>query len=291
MKKLFSVMAALCIAFAGVQSAWADKSLENKACRSVHLWYDAPEGVAFFTEMKVEQSYKGSYFMATGFNMGYYGIQELYDGKKLLIFSIWDPVGQGDQVNPDSVEAEKRVKLLYKDEKVRVGRFGYEGTGGQSFYDYDWKVGETYRFCVSAVPNGERTEYTGWFFVPEEKSWKKLVTFSTITGGKYLSGYYSFVEDFLRNGVSAKQMRRASYGNGWVLDKKGRWHALTQARFTGDSNPMMNINSGVKNERFYLQTGGETVNDDNPLWGTMNRAPEGLPLPDFDFKPESKEDK
>ena len=78
MKKLFSVMAALCIAFAGVQSAWADKSLENKACRSVHLWYDAPEGVAFFTEMKVEQSYKGSYFMATGFNMGYYGIQELF---------------------------------------------------------------------------------------------------------------------------------------------------------------------------------------------------------------------
>ena len=53
----------------------------------------------------------------------------------------------------------------------------------------------------------------------------------------------------------------------------------------------MNINSGVKNERFYLQTGGETVNDDNPLWGTMNRAPEGLPLPDFNFKPESKEDK
>ena len=38
----------------------------------------------------------------------------------------------------------------------------------------------------------------------------------TITGGDLLKGYYSFVEDFWRNGVSAQQRRRARYGNGWM---------------------------------------------------------------------------
>ncbi len=286
MKKMVSVLAALCLSWAFATGVSADQTLENKACRSVHLIYPATEGVAFYTEMKVEKSSPGTYFMAAGFNMGYYGIQELYDGKKLLIFSVWDPGDPSDwDAHPDSVKEEQRVKLLYKDESVRVGRFGGEGTGGQSFLDYDWKLGQTYRFCVSAKPNGKRTEYTNWFFVPEENKWKKLVTFSTITGGKYLSGYYSFVEDFLRNGESAKIDRRASYGNGWVKDKNGQWHSLSRARFSGDSNPVMNINAGIKDNWYYLQTGGETKNDDVPLWDYMNRAPEGLSLPDIDAQP------
>lgn len=285
MKKIISILAALSISFCAASSVQADASLENKACRSVHLGYPAPEGVAFYTEMKIEQSYPGTYFMAAGFSAGYYGMQELYNGKKLLIFSVWDP---GDQNDPNMVKEEDRVKLIYKDEAVRVGRFGNEGTGGQSFLDYDWKLGETYRFCVSAIPNGKRTEYSSWFYLPEEKAWKKLVTFSTITGGKYMGGYYSFVEDFLRNGESAKQMRRAYYGNGWVKDKAGQWHAVTRARFTGDSNPVMNINSGIKDGWFYLQTGGDTKNTDNALWNYMNRTPEEVEsLPDFGVKKEA----
>ncbi len=57
---------------------------------------------------------------------------------------------------------------------------GNEGTGGQSFFDYDWKVGQTYRFFVTARTEGERTEFAGYFHVPEQKAWKHLVTFSTI---------------------------------------------------------------------------------------------------------------
>jgi len=38
---------------------------------------------------------------------------------------------------------EKRVKMLHKDDAVRVGRFGNEGTGSQCFLDPDWKGGET----------------------------------------------------------------------------------------------------------------------------------------------------
>ena len=265
MKRIVSVLAALCLGWVCATALHADKSLENKACRSVHLFYPAPEGVAFYTEMKVEKSSRGTYFMAAGFNMCYYVIQEPYTGKILVSFFVFVSGDHLDwKARPESVKEEDRVKLLYKDPSVRVGRFGGEGTGGQSFLDYDWKLGQTYRFCVSAKPNGNRTEYTNWFFVPEENKWKKLVTFSTITGGKYLSGYYSFVEDFLRNGESAKIDRRAAYGNGWVRDKIGQWHSLSRARFSGDSTPVMNIKAGIKDNWYYLQTGGETKNDDVP---------------------------
>src|SRR5262249_31296271 len=66
-----------------------------RAARSVHLWWSAPEGSDFYNEARVEQSVPGSYFMACGWNTGYFGIQELGDGKKIVLFSVWDPT-KGD---------------------------------------------------------------------------------------------------------------------------------------------------------------------------------------------------
>lgn len=251
--------------------AFADKKLENVACRSVHLGYTAPQGIAFYNEITVEQSAEGTYFAVIGFNKGYFGIQELSNGKKVIIFSVWDPGAQND---PKTVADDQRVKLLHKDDAVRIGRFGNEGTGGQSFLDFDWKVGQTYRFLVKALPQGERTAYSGYFFEPEEKKWRHLVTFSTITtskpgsggGAKYLSGAYSFVEDFRRNKISATKVRKASFGNAYVKTLEGKWQPVTKAQFTGDSNPVMNINAGLKDNRFFLTTGGQTTNTDTPLW-------------------------
>lgn len=241
-----------------------DERLKGRACRSVHLGYQAPAGELFYNTVKVEKSADGTYFCVCGFNKGYFGIQELWNGKKLVIFSVWDP---GNQNNPDEVKEDTRVKMLHKDPEVRVGRFGNEGTGGQSFFDYEWKIGETYHFIVKSKPNGKRTEYAGYFYVPEKKLWKHLVTFSTITGGIDLGGYYSFVEDFRRNKVSATKTRKAEFGMGWVYTTKQKWVPLSKARFTGDRNPVMNINAGMVNKKqYYLATGGEIKNDDVPLW-------------------------
>src|SRR6478609_6183622 len=122
--------------------------------------------------------------MACGWSKGYFGVQELASGKKLAIFSVWDPAGGDD---PKKVSEEKRVKLLHKGEGVRVGRFGNEGTGGQSFFDHDWKVGQPYRFLVTAKADGpDRTAYSGYFRPPEAPEWRHLVTFSTLTKGELL---------------------------------------------------------------------------------------------------------
>jgi len=103
--------------------AQADERLKGIACRSVHLAYAAPEGVAFYNEVAVDRSAEGTYFCVCGFRQGYYGIQELGGGKKVVIFSVWDP---GRQNDPKSVEADRRVQLVYNDPKVRVKRFGGE---------------------------------------------------------------------------------------------------------------------------------------------------------------------
>jgi hypothetical protein len=255
----------VCITLTGASVVRADERLEGVACRSVHLHYSAGEGTVFYNEVTVDQSAPGTYFCACGWNKGYFGIQELGNGKKVAIFSVWD----SNQNDPKAVEADKRVKLLHKDEKVRIGRFGGEGSGGQSFLDYDWKANVAYRFLVTAKVNGDRTEYSGFFYIPEEKSWKHLGTFSTITGGKELGGYYSFVEDFMRDRVSATKVRRADFANVWVKTVKGEWEAVTKAKFTADRNPVVNIDAGVKDDHFFLATGGATEYTDVKLGESM----------------------
>jgi hypothetical protein len=274
-------IALVALALSVVGTSRGDEKLKGIACRSVHLAYEAPRGTAFYNEVNVKKSADGTYFMACGWRKGYFGIQELASGKKVVLFSVWDPAA-GD--NPAAVPPEKRVKMLAKDKDVRVGRFGNEGTGGQAFLDYDWKVGETYRFLVTARADGPgRTAYGGYLYIPEARAWKHLVTFSTLTDeGELLRGYYSFIEDFRRNRVSATRVRKAEFGNGWVKAAAGDWVPLARARFTADANPVLNIDAGPAGAGFFLATGGDTVNRTTKLRDTMTRnATAGEPPSDL----------
>jgi hypothetical protein len=172
-----SVLAAVLLAGG---SGFADEKLQGIACRSVHLNYLAPAATAFYNEIVVEKSAKGTYFAVCGWNKGYFGLQELGDGRKLAIFSVWDSSENDSAKTPE----DQRVKLLHKDDKTRIGRFGGEGSGGQSFYDLDWQLGETWKFLVTSRPDGNRTEYAGYFLPPDKTEWTHMVTFSTITGGR-----------------------------------------------------------------------------------------------------------
>jgi Domain of unknown function (DUF3472)/Domain of unknown function (DUF5077) len=263
------------VLFANATYTSADEKLKGIACRSVHLTYKTPVASALYAEVEVEESARGTYFMVCGWSKGYFGIQELANGKKLLLFSVWDPTSGDD---PKTVLDSNRVKMLYKDPEVRVQRFGNEGTGGQSFYDYDWKAGETYRFMVKAKAEGSlRTEYAAWFFHPERKEWMQLVSFSTLTKDR-LKGCYSFIEDFRRNKISSTKTRIAEFGGGWMHGLDGQWHELAKARFTGDRNPVLNIDSGIAGGRFFLKTGGEIANEGTKLNATMERpATKGPP--------------
>jgi photosystem II stability/assembly factor-like uncharacterized protein len=185
----------------------------------------------------------------------------------VVLFSVWDPADRSSQ-----------VETLYHADDVTVRRFGGEGTGGQSFFDYDWKVGQTYRFMVQASVEREKTAFAAYFFVNETGAWKHLVTFRTTTGGAPLSGYYSFIEDFRRDGKSFHERRRARFGNGWVRKLDGGWQELTEAKFTGDPTPVDNIDAGTDGTDFYLATGGDTVKH-TELQANITRKPSGVRPP------------
>lgn len=243
-------------------SASGDERLFGIACRSVHLGYPAPTADVFYNEITVRASADGSYFMVCGWNKGYFGIQELANGDKVALFSVWDP---GDQNDPTIVPEDRKVQVLQQADDVEVKRFGGEGTGGQCFYKLDWKIDETYRFAVVSQPHGERTAYSGYLYLNDLKQWKQLVTFSTISSDSTLRGLYSFVEDFRRNKVSTTKNRKAEFGVGWVRGQTGQWTPLRSARFTGDGNPATNIDGGVWEQRFFLSTGGDITSEHGQL--------------------------
>ncbi|MBM4096564.1 MAG: DUF3472 domain-containing protein [Planctomycetes bacterium] len=258
----------------------ADEKLAGKACRSVHLQYQAPEAEWFHSTIVVEKSAPGTYFCAGGFSQGYLGIQQLGNGKRLAIFSVWDPTSGDD---PSKVDPAKRVKMLEKGPKTRVGRFGGEGTGGQSFIDdLPWKEGQEVRFLLraKALPDEKRTAYSAWVALPDAP-WQPIATFSTLSDGRLLKGYYGFVEDFKRDVASARQERVAYYRDTQVRDAKGKWQAVTKARFTADSNPSTAIDAGAGKRGMFLATGGATANSHVKLreWVELDAKPVEVVLP------------
>lgn len=235
----------------------ADSANKFRAARSVHWSWAAPNSTLFYNEMIVDESTPGSYFMACGWNTGYFGIQELGNGKKVAIFSVWDPT-KGD--NPNAVTAEQRVELLHEGDGVRIKRFGGEGTGGQCMMDFDWSTGQTNKFIVRATQAEGKTAYEGHLWMPTESKWKHLVTFRTRTGNKEFNGFYSFVEDFRRDYKSVFETRAARFGNGWAKSKEGHWVALRRGRFTASGatwESKDNIDGFLEDDWFTLRTGGD----------------------------------
>ncbi len=258
-----------------------EAELMKRQCRSIHLGYQTPKAKAAYLEVVPEKTSAGTYFCALGFDMGYFGIQDLGDGKKIAIFSVWEPGDPFDfKAHPDQIPADKRVGMLEKGEGVIDGRFGGEGTGGQSKLPFDWEIGKPTKFFVQAKPVGEFTEFTGHIFDPTQNKWRLMATFRTHSKGIPLQGLYSFVEDFRRDFESAKIVHRASYSNGWVLDLEGKWQPMLNTRFTGDSTPSINVDAGPIADGFFLQTGGDTVQNTTKLWAKMTREAKGNPPED-----------
>lgn len=266
MRALGGTLAILCAAFAPGDEP-------TRAARSVHLSYVAPtqgDGyLAFYNECIVEQSTPGSYFQACGFHGGYFGIQELADGRKVAIFSVWDPTTGDD---PHAVEEKDRVEMPFVGDDVRAQRFGGEGTGAQSFFDYDWKIGTPVRFYIEADVQENKTAYSAFIQLPDGNTWKQLATFRTRCG-KGMGGLYAFIEDFRRDTTSATEIRRAMFSHTSVRDAAGQWHPVRQARFTASSanwEAKDSIDAGVLDaDSFYLQTGGGTRSS-SPLGTTLS---------------------
>ncbi len=233
------------------------KSRRNTA--SVHLAYPSKEFTnvnAFYCEVTATETPLWTYFEACGWHRGYFGMQVNSPTERRIIFSVWD--SGNEAVSRDKVGKEDRVSLIAKGKDVSSGDFGNEGTGGHSHLVYDWKTGEKQRFLMTSKPtDATHTIYAGYWFHPEQKKWMLISSWKAPKDGKYLSGLYSFVENF--GGDNGLLNRKARFGNQWLRTADGEWHEVTTAKFTCDPTgkaDRFDRFMGVENGQFFLSTGG-----------------------------------
>lgn len=270
------------IAVGGEVSAEARAStVERRNAASVHLGYEVPAAHRddiewFYCEITPRTDPLWSYYMATGWHRGYFGMQVNSPTERRLIFSVWD--SGGEPIDREKVAPEDRVQLIAKGEHVHASGFGNEGTGGHSHLVHDWQVGRTFRFLVHAKPDGTHTIYTGWFWFADREEWGLIASFRAPKDGKRLRGLYSFDENF--SGANGDLLRDCEFGNAWVRTVAGEWLPLTAARFTHDGHgaeQRLDRCAGVRGDRFYLRTGGFVPAPDGAV--TAARAMLEVPRP------------
>lgn len=231
---------------------------------SVHLGYVVPKDEQLrFAHAEVTvpegQDAIGTFFMANGFSEGYFGMQVNSASERRVLFSVWSPYSTDD---PKQIPADQRVVTLAKGPDVRVGEFGNEGSGGQSILVYPWKAGVTYRFLTEVVPDGEgKTTYTAWFAEKtEDKSgaWRLIASFKRPKTDTTLRGFHSFLESF--EPTTGHIGRLGNFGNVWVRDVEGEWHACAKAKFgidaTGSGRHRLDYAGGAQGDHFFLRNCG-----------------------------------
>lgn len=228
---------------------------------SCHLNYTIPttNNVSYYyneVTVPVGEDKIGSYFMANGFSAGYFGIQVNSATERRVLFSVWSPFETDD---PNNVPPDHKIVLNRAGSGVTIGEFGNEGSGGQSYYKYNWTAGQTYKFLLKGEPDGTgKTDFTAWFLSPDATTWKLIASWKRPQTSTYLKSFYSFVENF--NPENGYQGRKAEFKNQWVRTADGNWIAISGAKFSVDNtyNTQQRIDAmgGTNNNAFFLQNGG-----------------------------------
>ena len=149
---------------------------------------------------------------------------------------------------------------------------------------YWWKTNTTYKFLVRGRPDPKdktRTEFSAWY-ASDDNVWHLQASFSQpkagFFGGRYLRGFYSFLEDW--NGNTPFETRKAYYGNQWMRDLNGKWIEIREARYGplvgGRNNIRRDVDGGNQliNDKnvFYLKTGGLNFDGQSPFKKTYYRT-------------------
>jgi Domain of unknown function (DUF3472)/Domain of unknown function (DUF5077) len=227
---------------------------------SVHLFYPVPDNsevTAFYCEATGLEDPVYTYYMATGFSRGYFGMQVNSPTERRIIFSVWDAAEGQNAKDRSTVKEENHTKLLSRGEGVHASVFGNEGTGGHSHLKHPWKTGEPQKFAVTAKPDGTFTDYSGFWFHPDKNAWVLIASFRAPKDGKFLRGLYSFSENF--GGSNGHLVRKARFGNQWIQTRDGAWTELTKASFSHDGTgreARRDRFMGVEQGQFFLSHGG-----------------------------------
>lgn len=230
----------------------------NYFAPSVHIRYHHPDAkdsvVGYYNEIRVEETVKHTYFCTVGFDVGYFGIQDHGSGP-IAIFSVWDKGGGKD--DSSAVEEADQTQVLYTHPKAKSSRFGGEGSGAKTMLPFAWEVGKAYRFLVQLTPQESGTVYTAWISEVGQP-WQKIAAYETVMTKKNLLGFYSFIEDYARNGATGQKARLAYYPRQAVLNTEGEWKRISNGSGSIADDVIQNGHSGVTGNLFFSKSGADT---------------------------------
>lgn len=232
---------------------------ERRNAASVHLAYPLSEHrdiAAFYCEVTAVEDPVATFYMATGWHRGYFGMQVNSLTERRIIFSVWD--SGNEAVDRSKVASQNRVTLIRKGADVYAGDFGNEGTGGHSHLKYMWNTGDVQKFLVTAEPVDQTfTIFSGYWFHPVQQNWMLISSWKAPKEGGWLRGLHSFSENF--SGQNGHLLRKAGFANQWIRKSTGEWSEVTTATFshdpTGKADRLDRL-MGVEDGRFFLSHGG-----------------------------------
>jgi hypothetical protein len=254
---------------------------------STHLNYKIPENIKdvqyYYSEINVPKGNDviGTFYMANGFQYGYFGIQVNSKLERRILFSVWSPFKTD---NPEKIPKDFRIQLLKKGKNVTSGKFGDEGSGGQSYKVYNWKPDVNYKFLLKAEPfKNKTTNFTAYFLDPKDNKWTLIACFKRPKTQEYLKRFHGFLENFIPTQGSIE--RKAFYTNQWVYNKEG-WHEISSFKFSADNTARkknrLDYSGGEDNNQFYLKGFGFFNN--NTKIGTIFNKKKTNIKPSISFK-------
>lgn len=237
--------------------------------------------------VKPEACRPDMYYMVSGFNGGYSGIQvsadfDLADPRgNTFLFSVWSDY---DTQNPAEIPDDYQpwTDEIRKGSDMRDEGFGNEGSGVHANWFYKWRPNVIYKFLIrqedvgTVRRNGKDypncRAYTCWVYVPEKEGWNFFVRYIRPNDTRSTLGLPgSFVEN--PSGTHSSSKYRGYYRH-WIRYRGGQeWVALHHANFgtTGanDKHPRYDVGIGKEviqdanqygGEFCYIFSGGFTVN-------------------------------
>ncbi|WP_183575514.1 DUF3472 domain-containing protein [Mucilaginibacter sp. X5P1] len=255
----FPDVQSLIISGAASVNAYYNKS-GYRTCPAVHDGYNIPSGDTaswFYNEIKVhkESDIVNSFFMANGFNSGYFGIQVNSPTERRILFSVFSDYDSND---PNQVPAAYAVQLISKGDLVTTEEtFGNEGTGRHAIAVYPWTTETSYKFLVHSVPDTGGVTYTGFIFL--NNKWNLIAKYYKPVSHPNMYGLYSFVEDF-GGGLNSYKRRGMTMKDQYIVTPHGKWIQLTSSYFTttthDDHFSRTDYGNAVNGTGYNMFTGG-----------------------------------
>lgn len=260
-------------------SIWADP--DPRPGQTFNQYWAEKQFTVHYREAVIHESTNYTYFMITGGNVTsveyYGGVQQIYDGRRVAIFSVWDVKSNctGADCKPEDADHEYRVQLHQRGEYTVTERFGYELTGLKSMiYDANWKIGERIQWLVIQEPAGKSTVIAAAYKL-SEGPWRFIASY--LVPKRYpiaLTGGYSFVEDY---GPPQPMVTRSMTIGPTILEDARGSQVVVNNMIAFASQTTKNHRTEVRGTGTYIAIGASNDADAMPTKSVRPLKPTSIP--------------